>query len=92
MMSFTATRKNWFRLTAIAFLTALPWIALTVLSAALTADQINEAMISGSTPHYYFDPVYLTVTAAIYAIELAVFSVMLSISYSALVSGRTPVQ
>lgn len=89
-LSFRDTHGNWLRLTAVAILTALPWLALTAVSVALTRDQINEAMRTGVSPHYYSAPAYVALSSAIYVIELAVLSAMLSISYGQLARGRTP--
>jgi hypothetical protein len=86
--SFEATRGNWFRLTAAAILAGLPSIALTAISDVLARDEVNEAMRTGTSAAYYYAPAYIVLSSAVSAVEVAILSAMLSISYRALVGER----
>jgi hypothetical protein len=90
-VSWTATRGNWLRLLAAAILTLLPFIILDILLVIPTMRDV-AAMLKSGVPKPIEQPLWLLVaTALIKSIDLAVLTVMLSLSYDVLVRGGGPV-
>ncbi|MDB5393814.1 MAG: hypothetical protein JWM91_1320 [Rhodospirillales bacterium] len=89
-VSWSSTRGNWMRLLAAGILTSLPFI---LLDAALAIPSMHDAM---STLHPGIQkpierPVAILIASALLkAVDLAVLTVMLSLSYDVLVRGGGP--
>jgi hypothetical protein len=89
-VSWTATRGNWLRLLAAVILTLLPFIIIDILLVIPTMRDA-AAMLRAGVQKPIEQPLGLLVaTALIKSIDLAVLTVMLSLSYDVLVRGGGP--
>jgi hypothetical protein len=90
-VSWSATRGNWLRLLAAGILTSLPFVALDI---ALAIPAMVHAMsaLHADVQKPVVQPIAILIASALVkAVDLAVLTVMLSLSYDVLVRGGGPV-
>jgi hypothetical protein len=89
-VSWSATRGNWMRLLGTVILTSLPFIAIDILL-AVPAMQDAMSSLRAGVQKPIEQPIFILVASSlIKAIDLAVLTVMLSLSYDVLVRGGGP--
>ena len=89
-VSWSATRGNWLRLLAVGILTSLPFVFIDVLLAIPTMSNAIHAIQAGVQKPFEQPIAILVASAVIKAVQLAVLTVMLSLSYDVLVRGGGP--
>jgi hypothetical protein len=90
-VSWSATRGNWMRLLAAGILTVLPFLILDVLIAIPVMHDAISAVRAGIQKPVEQPIAILFASAFVKAVDLAVLTVMLSLSYDVLVRGGGPV-
>ncbi len=88
--SWSATRGNWLRLLAVVILTSLPFIAIDLVLIIPTLGDAVTALHAGVQTPIQQPVAILVVSAIVKSVDLAVLTVMLSLSYDVLVRGGGP--
>lgn len=89
-VSWSATRGNWMRLLAAGILTVLPFLILDVLIAIPVMHNAISALRVGIQKPVEQPIAILFASSFVKAVDLAVLTVMLSLSYDVLVRGGGP--